>query len=70
MFKVIGISALVVVLFIVATVVIMLVWAWVMPDIFSGAVEHGLLPASITFVQALKLSVLLAVLGVTGRSTK
>ncbi|HOD01307.1 MAG TPA: hypothetical protein PKH50_01135 [bacterium] len=35
------------------------VWVWVVPDVFAGAVEKGVLPASITFGQALKLFVLL-----------
>jgi hypothetical protein len=36
----------------------MLVWNWVVPDVFSGAVKQGLLPASLTFWQSFKLSIL------------
>ena len=43
-----------------------LAWSWVAPDVFSGAVDHGILPAGISMIQALKLSVLLSVLGLTG----
>ncbi len=45
------------------------VWGWVVPDVFVGAVEQGVLPASIAWGQAFKLLILLMLLGVTGRSS-
>ena len=44
---------------------ITLAWGWVIPDIFAGAVEQGILPAEITMVQALKLSILLSIIWVS-----
>jgi len=43
-----------------------LVWGWIVPQIFASAVEQGVLPASLTIVQALKLSILFSILGLTG----
>lgn len=61
-----GILVLIVVLTVVVAFLIALVWGWVIPDVFSGAVEQGFVSASISLFQALKLSVLLSVLGLTG----
>lgn len=49
---------------IMVTILVVLVWGWVIPDVFAGSVEQGILPASITLVQALKLGILFSVLGV------
>jgi hypothetical protein len=38
------------------------VWAWVVPDLFPGAVEQGLIAANLTWLASLKLAVLVAVL--------
>jgi len=38
------------------------VWAWVVPDLFPGAVEQGLIAADLTWLASLKLVVLVAVL--------
>lgn len=57
-----GIIALVVIVIAVSTVILMLAWGWVVPDVFAGAVEKGIIPASITFWQALKLGVLAGIL--------
>lgn len=35
-----------------------IIWAWVVPDVFSGMVAAGLLPATITFSQSVKLTFL------------
>lgn len=63
----IGIIILMVVLAIAYTVVIMLMWNWVVPDVFAGAITHGILPSEITILQALKLGLLLSIL--TGGSS-
>lgn len=67
--KIVGIVFLLVVLFIVVPFIMTLIWSWVVPDVFAGMVTAGLLPASITFVQALKLTALLAILGVTSHGS-
>ena len=64
--KVVAILLLIVVLVVAGTFVITLAWQWVVPDVFSGMVKAELLPATITFWQALKLAILLTVLGVAG----
>lgn len=56
-----GVVCLVTVLFFVSIVLIQWAWAWVVPDIFIGLVNAGYLPTTLTFWQAFKLSVLLAV---------
>ncbi len=45
-----------------------LLWGWVVPDVFGGAVEHGILFAKITWWQAFKLDLL--VLALVGSSRK
>ena len=52
----------VVVTFVIAVVLFKFVWAWVVPDLFPGAVEQGLVAADLTWLASLKLAVLVAVL--------
>jgi hypothetical protein len=52
----------VLVTFVIAVVVFKIVWAWVVPDIFPGAVDQGLLVADLTWLTAVKLALLAAVL--------
>jgi len=68
--KLIAIAGLVLVVVSIITVVLMWAWSWVVPDVFAGAVKAELLPASLTFVQALKLSIFLSVFGLTRSSGK
>jgi hypothetical protein len=51
------------VMFVVAVLVFKVVWAWVVPDLFPGAVDQGLVSAELTWLAAMKLAVLVAVLG-------
>ncbi|MDO8751565.1 MAG: hypothetical protein Q7K03_10565 [Dehalococcoidia bacterium] len=37
---------------------LVLIWAWTIPDVFSGAVTLGILPAYLSFWQAIKLALL------------
>jgi hypothetical protein len=53
----------VVVIFVIAIVLFKFVWAWVIPDLFPGAVAEGLVAADLTWLASLKLAVLVAVLG-------
>jgi len=59
-----GVSILVsvAVTFVISMVVFKFVWAWVVPDLFPGAVTQGLISADLTWFAALKLAVLVAVL--------
>ena len=52
----------VVVTFIISMVVFKFVWAWVVPDLFPGAVTQGLISADLSWSATLKLAVLVAVL--------
>jgi uncharacterized membrane protein len=59
---VITILITVAVTFVIAVVLFKFVWAWVVPDLFPGAVAQGLIAADLTWFAALKLAVLVAVL--------
>ena len=48
--------------FVISMVVFKFVWAWVVPDLFPGAVTQGLISADLTWFATLKLAVLVAVL--------
>ena len=50
------------VIFVIAVVLFKFVWAWVVPDLFPGAVAQGLVSADLTWLASLKLAVLVAVL--------
>ena len=52
----------VIVTFIIAIVLFKFVWAWVVPDLFPGAVAQGLISANLTWFATVKLAVLVAVL--------
>lgn len=67
MLKILAIVGLIIVVFVLVTFAITWIWGWVVPDIFGGMVRAELLPASITFLQAIKLTFLLAILGISGR---
>ena len=48
--------------FAVMLLVVKLLWAWTIPDLFPGAVEQGLVAGSISWWTAFKLAVFVAVL--------
>ena len=48
--------------FVITVVVLKFVWAWVVPDLFPGAVAEGLIVANLTWLSAVKLAVLVSVL--------
>ncbi len=48
--------------FVITVVVLKFVWAWVVPDLFPGAVAEGLIIADLTWLISLKLAVLVTVL--------
>ena len=51
------------IMFAISLVVFKVVWAWVVPDLFPGAVSQGLIIADLTWLAAVKLAVLVGVLG-------
>ena len=60
----VGIAILiaVAVTFVISVVLFKFVWAWVVPDLFPGAVAQGLISADLTWLATVKLAVLVAVL--------
>ena len=48
--------------FVISVVVLKFVWAWVVMDLFPGAVAQGLISADLTWLAALKLAVFVSVL--------
>jgi hypothetical protein len=61
-----GILALVVGAFVIGLLLVKLLWAWAIPDLLPGAVEQGLVAASISWFTAFKLAVLLSVVAGAG----
>jgi hypothetical protein len=58
----IAILIAVAVTFVISLVLFKFVWAWVVPDLFPGAVAQGLISADLTWFAAFKLAVLVGVL--------
>lgn len=48
--------------FVVAVIAFKIVWGWVVPDVFPGAVAQGLIVEDLSWLNAAKLAVLTAVL--------
>ncbi len=65
-----GSIALLAGLFVLALLLIKLVWAWAMPDLLPGAVDQGLVAKSLSWYAAFKLAVFVALLGAMARSRK
>jgi hypothetical protein len=64
---VLGILALVAGAFVLVLLLIKLLWAWTIPDLFPGAVEQGLVAGSISWLTALKIAIFVAVIaGIAG----
>ncbi len=62
-----GVLALIVAAFAVALLLLKLLWAWTVPDLFPGAVEQGLIAREISWFTSLKVAILVAALaGVAG----
>ena len=51
------------VMFVIALVLFKVVWAWVVPDMFPEAVSQGLISEDLTWLAAVKLAVLVGMLG-------
>jgi hypothetical protein len=51
---------------VIALLLLKLLWAWTVPDLFPGAVADGLVAASISWFTAFKLALFVAVLAGIG----
>ncbi len=62
----IGITAVVVIVlaFIIGLLVVKLLWAWVVKDLFPGAVEQGLIAGKISWWTSLKVALVIALLSI------
>ena len=58
-----GALGVIVGLFILALLLLKVLWGWAIPDLFPGAVEQGLVARSISWYTALKMAIFVAVLG-------
>ena len=58
-----GALGVIVGLFILALLLLKILWGWAIPDLFPGAVEQGLVARSISWYTALKMAIFVAVLG-------
>jgi hypothetical protein len=61
-----GIVAFVVAAFVLGLVVVKLSWAWIVPELFPGAVAQGLVAESISWPTAFKLAVIFGVVAAAG----
>jgi len=60
------IITLFVVVFWVISWIFTLLWGWVIPDVFAGAVSQGTIPASLTVWQGFKVMVFVTILTYKG----
>jgi len=57
-----GILAVMALALLVVVLVVKLLWAWTVPDLFPGAVQEGLVAANISWLAAFKVALFAAVL--------
>lgn len=55
-----------VVTFAIGVILIKLLWAWTIPDLFPAAVDQGLIAGGLTWLAAMKAAALIAILSGTG----
>jgi hypothetical protein len=48
--------------FVVVLLLVKVLWAWTVPDLFPGAVQQGLVAGSISWLTAVKIALFVAVL--------
>jgi hypothetical protein len=56
-----GLLALVAGVFVLMLLLVKVLWAWTIPDLFPGAVRQGLIAATISWLTALKVAIFAAV---------
>ena len=59
-----GMVVLLLILVVIFLFILKFVWAWLIPDLFPGAVEQGLVAAEISWFTAFKAAIALAIFGV------
>ena len=59
---IVGALVLMCVVFVVMLLFVKLLWAWTVPDLFPGAVEQGLVAKQISWLAAVKIALVVAVL--------
>jgi hypothetical protein len=52
--------------FVISLILFKFVWAWVVPDLFPGAVQQGLISANLSWFATFKLAVLASLIGGIG----
>ena len=57
-----GILALITIYVVIALLLVKLLWAWTIPDLFPGAVSQGLVAESISWYTAFKVAIFVAAL--------
>ncbi len=66
-----GVLALAALAFVLVLLLVKVLWSWTVPDLFPGAVEQGLVAARISWLAALKLAIIAAIVaGISGSSGK
>lgn len=62
-----GLLAIILGALILALLLVKLLWAWTIPDLFPGAVDQGLVAQKISWLTAFKVAIFIAVLsGIAG----
>ncbi len=61
-----AIAIAVAVTFVITVILFKFVWAWVIPDLFPGAVQQGLINANLSWLATFKLAVLASLIGGLG----
>ncbi len=61
-----GLLLMILSVFVLALLLIKLVWPWTIPDLFPGAVDQGLIAREITWYTSFKLAIFVAVLAGIG----
>ena len=64
-----GVLAVMVGALVLMLLVVKLLWAWTIPDLFPGAVEQGLVVGEISWYVAFKVAVFVAVVAGIGRAS-
>jgi hypothetical protein len=57
-----GLLAVVAFAFVISLLLIKVIWAWTVPDLFPKAVEQGLVARDISWLTAIKLALFIAIL--------
>ena len=62
-----GVLLIIVSVFVLALLLIKLLWPWVIPDLFPGAVDQGLIARELSWYTSFKLAIFISVMaGIAG----